>query len=158
EVRDQADVPLPVVREVDVLLAAPARRIALRHVLAHDLDRSRAHEEQRTHVTDRGREDTARAVRPPAQRVRPPDRRGLLPPRTAQAADHLVLAIEIGEDLLDLTGEPEVVVDLVQLLAGQSGHDLVARRHPRLFGHWFVADPVEPSVPAAIRRHYGQPR
>src|SRR5690606_8946383 len=63
----------------------------------------------------------------------------------------------IREDLLDLARELEVVVDLEQLLAGQSGHDHAARRHPRLSGHRLIADPVEPSVPAAIRRHYGQP-
>src|SRR5690606_35065542 len=157
QVRDQANVPLPVIREMDVLLTTTPRGIALGHVLAHDLDRPRAPAAERAEAPGRRRAAAARTARPAAQCVRAPDRRRLLSEGAVQAADHFVLTIEMREDLLDLARELEVVVDLEQLLAGQSGHDHAARRHPRLSGHRLIADPVEPSVPAAIRRHYGQP-
>src|SRR5205823_943967 len=64
-------------------------------------------------------------VGPSGQGVRRPDRRPLLTEGAEQTADHLALAVEGGEPLLQGPGEPQVAIDFKQLVAGE------ARRYGR---------------------------
>ena len=94
--------------EVNVQLAAARRRIALGHVLLDDVRRLRAGHEDRSHVADQRLDDVTLHV---VERVRRGDRFALLPERSIQPADHLGLAKERDEALLQQAGEFEVVLD-----------------------------------------------
>jgi hypothetical protein len=100
---------------VHVLLATERGRIALGHVLLHDLDGARAHDEERAEVANRGRQDIAGAIGAAPEGKRAAHGGRFLPERAVQAADDFVLAVEVYEDLLDFAGELQVVVDLVEL-------------------------------------------
>src|SRR2546422_5935313 len=108
---------------MDVQLAPARGAVGLGHVLPQDRDRLGAHDEHGAQVADQRRQDVR--VGPSGQGVRRPDRLPLLTERAEQAADHLGLAVEGGEPLLQGPGEPQVAIDFEQLVAGE------ARRYGR---------------------------
>ena len=92
------------VGEVDVEIPSTSRRRPARHVLREDVARAHAEHDDRAEITDERRE---RVLRP--ERVRRGDRFAFLPETAVQAADHLRLAIEQRQPLLDIAREPDEV-------------------------------------------------
>src|SRR5437899_9892022 len=108
---------------MDVQLAPARGALRLGHVLPQDRNRFGTHDEHGAQVADQRRTDVL--VGPSGQGVRRPDRLPLLTEGAEQAADHLALAVEGGEPLLQGPGEPQVAIDFEQLVAGE------ARRYGR---------------------------
>jgi hypothetical protein len=99
---------------VDDQVAAAGVRLPLRHVLQEDLARTDADGHQRAHVADQ-RQDGVRLL----QRISGPDRLAFLAEAAIETADHLALAEEDDEPLLDLTRQPREPVHFEQLIAAQ---------------------------------------
>ncbi len=126
--RDQADEAAAVIGEMDVLLQAAGRRVPPGHVLAEDVDGTRAHDEERAQIPDGGREDVAVSVLAAAQGEGAADCGALLPERAVQPADHLVLPVEMGQGLFGLAGQLQEVVDRPELVAGEAVLQTAGRR------------------------------
>src|ERR1051325_8682378 len=119
QVRNLAQIaPLEVV-EMDVQLAPARRALGLGHVLAQDLDRLRAHHQHRAQVTDQGGEDIPIAAA--VEGIRRRDGLPLLAERAEQAPDDLALPVQGDEPLLQRPREPQVAIDLEQLVARETG-------------------------------------
>ena len=99
------------VDDVDVQVAAARVGGPLGHVLAEDLARPHADGHQRAHVADE-RQNRVAAL----ERVRGRDRLPFLTEAAIQPADHLALAEQDDEPLLDLAREPREVVHLEELV------------------------------------------
>ena len=109
------------VDDVDVEIAAARVGRPLGHVLPEDLERPDADGHQRAHVADE-RQHRVAAL----ERVGGRDRLPFLAEAAIQAADHLALAEEDDEPLLDVARQPREVVHLEQLIPAGASEGRVA--------------------------------
>src|SRR5436190_3753581 len=103
--------------EMDVELAAARRAVALCHVLADDIGRLRAGDENGAEVADERLDDVALFE---IERVRGGDRLALLSEGAIEAADDFCLAEQRDEALLERARQAQVVVDFQKLLLAEA--------------------------------------
>src|SRR5581483_4250525 len=113
--RDLADESIGLrVAEVNVQLAPARRRVAFRHVLAKDVDRLRAGDENRADVPDQRLHHVALLV---IKRVRRRDRFAFLSERAVKPADDLRLPEQRDDALFERARQSEVILDVEKLIS-----------------------------------------
>ena len=129
EVRDLTQVAFLEVVEMDVQLAAVGWAVGLGHVLPQDLERLGTHHQQRTEVTNQGREDVLVAAT--LERIRRRDRLAFLAEGAKQPPDDLGLPVEGDQALFQRPRESQVVIDLEELIGRQDHPGGGGCRRPR---------------------------
>ena len=104
--------------EVNVEFSTRGRALGLRHVLAQYLEGRRPLHQHRTEVADQRREDVAGL-----QRVGTADRIRLLPQGPEQSANHLALAVQADQPLLERAGQAHPIIEFQQLRPGEPGRE-----------------------------------